>query len=351
MLDDEERIKLIDTENMFDSISKFPEQIEEVIDKVQKFDLPGFNEFSPSKILILGMGGSAISGDLLSSWCSDKTKVVIDTVRSYNIPEMADENTIVFACSYSGNTEETLSAVSAAQKKGCKIIAITSGGKLEGFCEENSLPVVKIPTGYAPRAAVGFLFFPMVIILEKLNILTLNTELPDMLFDLKQLRENIKLEMPKQKNQAKRIALELSKGIPYVYGHSYLTVIAKRWKTQLNENAKVLAMFGEIPEMHHNEIVGWSGDNQDIAKRFIVVLFRSPDEHPRISKRLDLTKKMLSAIATKVLEVKAEGSNKLSRMITSMYLGDYVSVYLAILRELDPTPVVAIDRLKKLMED
>jgi glucose/mannose-6-phosphate isomerase len=191
----------------------------------------------------------------------------------------------------------------------------------------------------------------MVIILEKLNILNLNTELPDMLFDLKQLHEKIKINNPQEKNFAKKIALELSKGIPYIYGHNYLTVIAKRWKTQLNENAKVLAMFGEIPEMHHNEIVGWSGDNQEIAKRFVVVLFRSPDEHPRISKRLDLTNKMLSAITSNVLEVKAEGSNKLSRMISTMYLGDYVSVYLAILRELDPTPVTAIDRLKKLMED
>jgi glucose/mannose-6-phosphate isomerase len=103
--------------------------------------------------------------------------------------------------------------------------------------------------------------------------------------------------------------------------------------------------------MHHNEIVGWSGDNQEIAKRFVVVLLRSPDEHPRISKRLDLTKKMLNAIATNVIEIKAEGSNRLSEMISTMYLGDYVSVYLAILRELDPTPVVAIERLKKLMED
>jgi glucose/mannose-6-phosphate isomerase len=352
-LDNLDRIAKIDTKNMLESINRFPEHIEEIIEKVQKSDIVSLSltDLSPNKVVILGMGGSAISGDILEAWCNDLTNICIKTVRDYSIPEFVDKNTLVFVCSYSGNTEETLSSVKEAISRKARIIGITSGGKIKKLCEEYHAPVITIPSGLAPRAAMAYLFFPIVVILEKLNKITLKTELPDMIFDIKYLKDSLKPEIPTENNEAKKIALELSNGIPFIYGHTYLNVIAYRWKTQLNENAKVIAMSGEIPEMHHNEIVGWSGDNQEIAKRFVVVLFRSEDEHPRVTKRLDLTKKMLKAMTANVLEVQAKGSSRLSRMISTMYLGDYISVYLALLRELDPTPVIPIERFKKLMKD
>jgi glucose/mannose-6-phosphate isomerase len=184
-----------------------------------------------------------------------------------------------------------------------------------------------------------------------LKIIEASSKIEGLISVLKEFRETLVPEVPVEKNQAKKLAMDLSLGVPYIYSHTYLNVIADRWKTQLNENAKVLAMTGQLPEMNHNEIVGWAGDDQKIASRFIVVLLRSVDEHPRIKKRFDLTKKMLQAIALNVIEIEAVGENKLTRMFTTMYLGDFTSVYLALLRGLDPTPVIPIDRLKKLMED
>ncbi len=352
MLDDIARIGQIDKSHMLDLLETFPDQISEIVSKVKKMKISGFKQktFKPKLIFVLGMGGSAISGDLLSAWLEDRDKIVINTVRNYSVPISIDSDTLVFACSYSGNTEETMSAVESAFEKGSKIIAITSGGKLRSFCKTKKLPVIDIPKGLAPRAAVAFLFFPMVVILEKLGVIKPVTELSGLIKELKKIKNSYKPEIPQKRNRAKEMAVSLSKGIPYIYGHTYLSVIAKRWKTQLNENAKVLAMNGELPEMNHNEIVGWSGDNQEIANRFVVVFLRSSDEHPRIKKRLELTKKMLNAIVSEVIEFNVVGKNKLTRMITTMYIGDYISIYLALLRELDPTPVVSIERFKKLME-
>lgn len=350
MLDDLDKIKDIDKSDMLGLLDQLPDQIEVSVNNAKKVNLTGLAGFKPTSVLVAGMGGSAISGDILRCWLAQRDNIIIETVRNYSLPNHAKQNTLVFACSYSGNTEETLSAVQNALENGCKIISVTSGGKLKEFSIENNIPIVEMPQGLAPRAAVAFLLFPMIAVLEKMKIIKPFIELPDIINDLKTKRGTIKSTMPIEQNPAKQIAAILSRGIPFIYGHSYLNVIAYRWKTQLNENAKVLAMSGELPEMNHNELVGWFGDNQTVAKKFIVILLRSHDEEPRIIKRLELTKKMLKAIVSEVLEVESKGEDRLARMLTTMYLGDYVSVYLAIIRELDPTPVVPIEHFKKLMD-
>jgi glucose/mannose-6-phosphate isomerase len=349
ILDDLDRIKNIDKSNMLGTLDAFPEQIQEIISKINTVNLDDFKDFKPTKILIAGMGGSAISGDILNSWLVDRIEIFVQTVRDYTLPKIADENTLVFAISYSGNTEETLSAVEDAFGKKCKVICITTGGRLQQYCSERNMPVVTIPTGLAPRAAIAYLFFPLVVILERLGVLKEVTELHNLMEKLKKLRDSINPNVPYDKNQAKKLANELKSGVPYIYAYSYLNVIATRWKNQLNENGKVLAMVGEIPEMNHNEIVGWSGDDNKIANRFVVILLRSSDEHKQIMKRFDLVKKMLEAITLKVIEVQAIGDDILTKMFYTLYLGDYVSVYLALLRELDPTPVIAIENFKKMM--
>ena len=295
------------------------------------------------------MGGSAIGGDILSVLLSYEANLPIVTSRGYTTPRTADASTLVFTCSYSGNTEETLSAVSEAFDHGCKIIAITSGGKLEEFCIKNDLLVVKIPKGLPPRAAVAYLFFPMLIILEKMKIINPIKELPELIMALNELRDQLSPIVPEEQNPAKQLAQKLKEGIPYIYGHTYLNIIAKRWQTQLNENSKILTMSGGFPEMNHNEIVGWAEDDSERAKQFVIVLFRSADEHPRITKRIELTKNILISKAKKVLEVDVQGASRLTRMMTCMYLGDYTSVYLALLRGVDPTPVEPIEKLKKKM--
>lgn len=351
MLDDLETLNNIDKSDMLEILRKFPDQILEVATALKDFELPLLTGFEPNKIVILGMGGSAIGGEMLAALLTLEAKIPIITIRDYVIPASVDEQTLVFACSYSGNTEETLSAVNFALERNSKIIGITSGGKLEELCMDNQLPIFSVPKGYSPRAATVFLFLPMPVLLEKLKLITIDVELTELINALIELRDALVPEVLVNQNPGKTLANRLNNCIPVIYGHSYLTVIAQRWRTQLNENAKMLAFAAGFPEMNHNEIVGWSEATEEITKQFKVVILRSSDEHPQVSKRIELTKKTLVAKAGNVYEVDAIGASKLTRMLTTMYLGDFISVYLALLRGIDPTPVTAIEELKKQLID
>jgi len=347
MLDDPEQMKILDKSDMLGILDKFPEQISDIVTALKELEIPELTDFKPNKIVVLGMGGSAIGGDILSSLLEDVTIIPIITVRGYNIPTTIDDGTLVFACSYSGNTEETLTAVAKAHRRRCKIIGITSGGRLEEFCNMNNLPLFNIPKGLPPRAAIAFLFFPLLMILDKSNIVQIDFDLNELVGALEELRGTLLPEVPEEENPGKILATKLYNGIPFIYGQSYLNIIALRWKTQLNENSKVIAMAGSFPEMNHNEIVGWSEDTPEISKQFKIILLRSPDEHPQVSKRIELTKKTFIDKTSNVFEVDAQGESKLTRMMTTLYLGDYISVYLALLRGVDPTPVDAIEELKR----
>lgn len=347
MLDDPEQIKMIDKSDMLGILDKFPEQILDIVTALKELEIPELTDFEPNKIVVLGMGGSAIGGDILSSLLEDVSSIPIVTVRGYNVPTAIDDSTLVFACSYSGNTEETLTAVAKALRRKCKIVGITSGGRLEEFCNMNNLPVFNIPKGLPPRAAIAFLFFPLLMILDKSNIVQIDFELNELVGALEELRESLLPEVSEDQNPGKILATKLHNGIPFIYGQSYLNIIALRWKTQLNENSKVIAMAGGFPEMNHNEIVGWSEDTPEISKQFKIILLRSSDEHPQVRKRIELTKQTFIDKTSNVFEVEAQGETKLTRMMTTLYLGDYISVYLALLRGVDPTPVEVIEELKR----
>ena len=271
MLENLTKIKELDSSGMLGMLNRFPEEILEIATSLKELDIPALDDYMPNKLVIIGMGGSAIGGDILAALVADVAKIPIFTAREYSIPATIDENTLVLACSYSGNTEETLSAVNAALARNCKIVGITSGGKLEELCKTHELPVLNIPKGLPPRAATAFLFFPMLIILEKLNIAKTDAELSELVTELKALRDTLIPEVPINKNPGKALAVKLHNSLPFIYGHSYLTVIALRWKTQLNENAKILAVAGGFPEMNHNEIVGWSGNYPAMSKQCKVI--------------------------------------------------------------------------------
>jgi glucose/mannose-6-phosphate isomerase len=351
MLDEVDNLRIIDVSGMLDILYKVPEQIVNIATVLKDFSVSELAEFEPDKIIIVGMGGSAMGGDMLAAVLSLEAKIPIITVRDYTIPSHANSKTLVFACSYSGNTEETLSAVDFALDRKCKIIGITSGGKLEKLCNQHGLPLFSLPTGLPPRAAIIYLFFPLAVILEKLKIVNIDVEISELVDTLIELRDSLAPEVPSDENPAKILAKNLSNSIPVIYGHSYLNAIATRWKTQLNENAKMLAHAGMFPEMNHNEIVGWSEAPEDMTKLFKVILLRSADEHPQVSKRIELTKNTLVEKAGNVFEVDAMGNSKLTRMLSTMYLGDYISVYLALLRQLDPTPVTVIEELKEKLAE
>ena len=257
--------------------------------------------------------------------------------------ESGEARRVFLAVSYSGDTEETLSAVASAEKIGCRIVGITSGGKLEAVCTARGHTLIRVPPGLPPRGAFGHLFATLPAISEEWVYGELGAELERAAAHVARLREEYRPESPTKKNPAKALAMKLRGKTPIIYGaHPYVPV-ATRWKTQFNENSEVLAWASQFPEADHNEIVGWGGDPH--ARRFFPMILRDRDESPEMARRLDATKEIMSKW-TKVHEVRDRGETLLSRLLGTLYLGDFASVYLAVLRGVDPMPVKPIAELK-----
>jgi glucose/mannose-6-phosphate isomerase len=353
MLDDLTRISELDSQNMFQMVYRWPELIENIMD--QSFEVlaqakVGQYEISytqpVSQILIVGMGGSAVSGDYLRTYLIQKISIPIIVQRNYDIPAFIDKNTLVILISYSGNTEETISCLIKAVKKSAMLVGIGSGGVLENFFKEKKLPFFKIPSGYQPRASFPLLFFPLLRILAVLDVLPLNP--PDIVETLslfRKMREEFKPTTESIDNRAKKIATRLYDRFPVVWS-PYLCV-ANRMKCQLNENSKIQAIAEELPEFNHNHIVGfenWSEENP-----FIIVIFRFEDEFPNVKLRFEITKEVVKN-KVEIIEIQARGNNLLSQLFSTTYFGDYISMYLAILNNQDPNTVDSINHIKQQLE-
>ena len=316
----------IDNSNMLKVIEDFPHQCRTALPLAKGMTVSG----KVDKIVVAGMGGSAVGGDLLKLYLHD-LKIPIMTVRDYKLPNFVDENTLVFAVSYSGNTEETLSALKDAKEKGAKIIGITSGGKLEGECEK----VIKIPFGLQPRAALAYLFFPMLGVLHNSNIVNVkNSELNEMLAIVK--------NSEKFDSEGEALAKKIKEKIPIVYASQLLEPVAFRWKTQVNENAKMPCFYNVFSEMNHNEIAGYKG----MDRKFVAVLLKDKHDNESIKKRMKICKELMEE-RVNVEEVEVKGESLLARMISTVYLGDFVSYYLAVWNRVDPSPVEIIEKMKK----
>jgi len=346
-LDDLETIKKLDAGDMLGFTRNFPEQIEEAIEIAQGIEI---EPFKPRQIVIAGVGGSAIGGDILASWLFKRINIPIFVNRAYKLPSFTGEKTLLFAVSYSGNTEETLNLFDDAIKNNCKIIAITSGGELAERCREEGIQQISVPSGNPPRASVAYLFMPIVVVLKKLGIYNPDGEIRVALDTLKELKKHLVPETRTNENPAKQMAMKLYGENPIIYGLAIFNAVARRWQTQINENAKMLSWHGTFPEMNHNEIEAWGQDQS--SKKFTAVLLRDDFRlDSRLQKRVALTRdNILQKRAKKVIEVVAKGGEErdyLARMLYSMYLGDYVSIYLAILNGLDPSPVSIIEAFKR----
>jgi glucose/mannose-6-phosphate isomerase len=261
----------------------------------------------------------------------------------------------VFAVSFSGNTEETLQAFEDANSRGAKVISISTGGLLAQRSAELGVPHIQIKTSepLVPRAAVAYLLLPVITNLRDMGLISKNDledELKDVLETLGDLSAKLRAASPEKDNLAKQTAKKLEGRMPVIYGYRPFGCIAYRWSTQLNENSKVLARYAVLPEMNHNDIVGWMGDST--PDNYSVVILRDPAmESSRMTKRIDLTKDLAFSKAHDLIEIHAAGNSILSKMLSLMYIGDFTSVYLALLRRIDPTPVDIIENLKKLMRD
>lgn len=346
-LDNIPQIKRVDKGNMLSFCVEAPERYGEAarLAKAISIDYP-----KPKIIIIAGMGGSAIGGELLKDWARDKISIPIEVCREYSLPEYANKNTLVFVVSYSGETEETLSVFLDAVKRKCMSICISSGGSLQEFAEKLNLPHLRLPSGMAPRASLPYLFMPLPLQLEKIGLVSnVSSEVSETVKILRQICDLNSPEKPLCDNFSKELATNICGSIPVVYGFGIYRAVAQRLKTQFNENSKVPAKWEYFPELDHNEIVGWEEPNE-LAKHFSVILTRDDDEPEIMRQRIEATKELLSKKSLKISEIKSAGKSRLAKMSSVICIGDLTSVYLAIMRGVDPTPVKSIALLKEKMK-
>ncbi len=341
-----EKAALYDKSKMSEKILSFPSQCEDAFRIAVETGLPqGFEKVD--RVVVAGMGGSAISGDILYNALSGELERPLSVIRDYDLPRFVDSGTFFIAASYSGNTEETLSACRQALAAKARVVAVTSGGELKKLCLEAGCPVVTIPGGLPPRSAAGYMFFPMLVKLSQAGLVGDKSE--DVAGTVR-LMEKMSKELSESGSKAELTARALHGCLPVIYGSSGVSSCAVfRWRTQINENAKMLAMTALFPEMNHNEIVGWEHP-ADLIGKLRIVMLRDSADNERVKARMEITKSLLKDAAAPVEEVWSEGESLIERIFSLMYYGDFLSLYLAFLNEVDPTPVDRITTLKERLK-
>lgn len=352
-LADHAHLKINDPSDMLGAILGLPEQCEDAKRIAAAADLGALASRRFASVVIAGMGGSAIGGDLLRATFEPALKCPVTVVRDYQVPGYIGPDTLVIAASNSGNTEETLSVYAQARKAKAPILAVATGGKLDDLAEADGVPLIKLPvTGLQPRAAVGYALIPLVVAAVRLGLLpeSVLRDVDETAGVLLTVRDALGPDVAPEKNLAKQLAQAWLGKIPFVYGsQAERGVVAYRWKTQINENAKALALANVFPEVNHNETVGWSGTHgqADVEKHLTVVILRDRAEPSHIVRRVELTKELLADRHVRIDEAWSSGSSALARTMSLVYTGDFASCYLALAYGEDPTPVKAIDWLKQ----
>lgn len=351
-LDSRDGIKTVDPENMHGAIATFPDQIRKAVAIGRTIDVNPSDYAGIRKIILCGMGGSAIGGDLGRSLLRDVLPVPMLICRDYVLPVSAGEDALVIGSSYSGNTEETLAAFGEAIERKCRLFALTTGGKLGGLAAGHEIPVAQLPSGLQPRAALGYSFVPLMLFFHKIGLSPYDADRLMALADFLETRARLlDADQPSSENAAKQLAMRLYGRIPVIYSGPGLTeAVAVRIKGQISENGKMLAFANQFPECNHNELVGWKVLNtfRDYLR---VVILRDREDHPRVKARMDIVKEMIVREKVEVIEIESEGlaaggDDRPERMFSLIQLGDFASFYLAMLNNIDPTPVAAIDFLK-----
>lgn len=321
---------------MIDDVLGIPDQLRDALWRIESARL----EPAPAAgLFVCGMGGSAIGGDLAAAALGDRLTGPMLTVRGYALPSWATPDWTVLCSSYSGSTEETLACFEAAAALGARRLAASTGGALVDQARESDVPVVGLPGIFQPRAAVAY----MVVVAAEVASLAgigprVHTEIDAAAAFLTEQRKSLQ-------QQAREIAALVAGAVPVVYGSDLTAPVARRWKTQVNENAKFPAFWGELPEANHNEILGWAGAAGD--ERAAAIFLEDRDQHPRVARRFELTAKSVLADAAAVARVETMGETRLERLLWAVMLGDLVSLELARQRGVDPDPVEAIERFKE----
>jgi glucose/mannose-6-phosphate isomerase len=298
-----------------------------------------------TSVVFCGMGGSAVAGDILRQTFRDRLSVPVDVNRTPVLPEYAGPHTLVIASSFSGGTSETLSSVEEAIRRGCRMLAITSGGRLQALCEEHAIATASVPTGFQPRAALGHLTFAMLGALEAAGLVpSIAGDVQETLTSIRGLIAGMTPDVPLADNPAKELAAWLGDRVAVVWGADGVgAVAAMRWKTQCNENGKVPAWHAAMSELDHNEVVGWV---RPYGSLHAVIALRSDHELREIAARFPLSLDIARGAGAEVREVAVPGRGALATLLSLVTIGDFATCYVALRRGVDPTPVEVIQGLK-----
>ncbi len=355
-LDEPSSYAALDPAGMLGFATDFPGQLREAAQIGREFAPPRAFR-NPRQIVLSGMGGSAVAGDFLARLCEHRLAAPFLVNRTYHIPAFVGRDTLFIASSHSGDTEETLSAATAALRREARIICIATGGKLRDFASRHAgrrVAMLEIPQTdppMPPRAALGYSLIPLVRAFETLGLYPgAGRQIAEAISLLEHLRDRVSPDVPTEHNAAKQLARDLHGRIPWVQGTvGIMSAAAYRWRTQFNENSKMLAYSSEYPELNHNEVIGWEKAERlrDVVE---VVILRSPADHWRVRARVDITKKKLVAPKARVHLIEAEGRSPLAQLLWTVYLGDWASLYLAFLNGVDPAAIESINVLKSDLE-
>jgi glucose/mannose-6-phosphate isomerase len=348
-LDDVQALRSFDPSDMLGAVAAMPLHAAQAYGTgLEATSLPALDGITA--VSYCGMGGSAIAGDVLRALFRDRLGVPVDVNRSPELPEFAGPHTLVVTCSYSGNTAETLEAFQEAHRRGCRVIALTGGGELAERAETAGSGLTVVPPGYVPRAAFGYLVFGLLGTLEAAGLLPpLAADVAETVTELERLVDALGPDRRRDDNAAKRLAWSLGDRRPVVWGAEGLgAVAAARWKAQWNENAKVPAWSASLPELDHNEVVGWAhGEGNEVY----VIALRHEGEHPDVAIRFEPSLEIARDAGAVTDQIWAAGRSPLARLCSLVITGDFASVYLALLRAVDPTTMDAIDHLKAVLAE
>lgn len=315
------------------------------VERARAVEIP-FPASAVKDVAICGMGGSAIAGDLIVGAYWDRLRRPVQVIRDYYLPGWVGEDTLVIGSSFSGTTEETLTCLMEALDRTCPAVAISTGGKMTQFYGARGVPIVEPPSAPMPRAALVQMLGATLVVLERMGVI------PPLDADIEEARETLATAVrdygpgaPEEVNPAKQVAAMLNERAPLIWGAELTAPVAYRWKCQLNENAKVPAYCAALPEHNHNEIVGIEGIGA-VGARTRVIMLLDPRNHRQVERRFGITEELVDPFVEGVTRIEAEGRSGLARMLDLVLLGDYASLYLACLREVDPGPIAMIDRLK-----
>ncbi|MCK4421536.1 bifunctional phosphoglucose/phosphomannose isomerase, partial [candidate division WOR-3 bacterium] len=296
------------------------------------------------KVCIGGMGGSSIGGELLITLSQKYSTIPFSIIRDYTPPEYIDKKTLLVIVSYSGNTEETISFFEQAKGKTDNILCVSSNGILEDQAKKENIPLVSIPKGYPPRGAIAYLFFPVLEILRRSKIINIKVE------DIQETKKILMKNKDTAKAWAEEVSGKVKEKLPVIYSIFDYKAVARRWSTQINENAKSLAHWAVFSELDHNEIVGWSNP-KEILKRTFIFILRDRNGDKGVNRRIEITSELIKEFSGEIMSVYAEGNSLLSRNFSLIQKGDYLSIFLAKAYKLDPLPVERIQELKRRLAE